>query len=199
MIPIQPNLPQDPNTLRENVRIMHEVWDDMRAPASALKIPAGLNPPTWDDTFIGWLFEGTGVATPDEAIFAIFHLPHTYREGTSVVPHVHWQATSNLLGNVYWQLEYVWLNTGDVQGPAGGLTTIFITPAVSGAVLTMQYSEFAPLVKVNATVSSTIACILTRMSTDIGDSYADNALLKEFDMHFQKDALGSVGQVRKWS
>jgi len=176
---------------------MAPTWDDAHAPASALRIPAGLNPPTWDDANIGWLFEGTGAGTPDETIYAIFHMPHTYCEGTSITPHLHWQPTTANAGNVYWQLQYTWLNDGETQA---GLTTIFITPAVSGVAWQLQRDDFAAIAKANALAGSTVACVLTRLSTNVADTYNnDNALLKKFDLHHQIDAIGSVGIIGKWA
>lgn len=186
----------DPNTLRMSIRNMYPEWTDMTSPATTLKVPAGLNPPTWDDVNVGWLFEGSGAGTPDEALFAIFHVPHSYREGTSLEPHVHWQATDNAAGDVYWQLEWSWMNDGEVQ-PA--MTTQFITPATSGTALTMQLSEFADITKANARIASTVKCILTRLSTNVLDTYNNaDALLSKFDIHFRQDSLGSVDDLLKW-
>ncbi len=140
----------EPDALRESIRRRY-YWDDMRAPATSLRVPAaGLNPPTWDNANVGWLFEGTGVGTPDETLFHIFHFPHTYVEGSDVIPHLHWQATTADAGNVYWQLQYSWMNDGEVQP---GMTTIFITPAVSGVALTMQRSDFVTLPTLTTTIT----------------------------------------------
>lgn len=182
----------DPNLHRQNTRIVEPIWDDLRAPATSIKAGPAAVLPNWDETNLGWLLDGTRT----ETIIAVFQTEHTYREGTVLIPHIHWRATTNNAGNVYWQLEYVWNKTGDVQA---GFTTINLTTAVSGAALTLQLSDFAAIAYAGADIFSMIKCKLSRLGGHVNDTYnGDDVLLEEFDLHFQKDALGSVLDNSKW-
>lgn len=181
----------DPNLLRQNIRLLSP-WDDLRAPATSIKAGPAAVLPDWDETNLGWLLDGART----ETVIAIFQTEHSYREGTNLIPHIHWRATTNNAGNVYWQLEYVWNTTGDVQG---GFTTINLTTTVSGVALTLQLDDFAAISYAGADIFSTIKCKLSRLGGHGNDTYnGDDVLLEEFDLHFQKDALGSISDDAKW-
>lgn len=181
----------DPNELRQSIRIMSP-WDDLRSPATSIKAGPAAVLPDWDETNLGWLLDGART----ETVIAIFQTEHGYREGRDLIPHIHWRATTNNAGNVYWQLEYVWNTTGDVQG---GFTTINLTTAVSGTAFTLQLDDFAAISYAGADIFSMIKCKLTRLGGHANDTYnGDDVLLEEFDLHFQKDALGSMSDDGKW-
>ena len=63
------------------------VWDDMRAPFTQTKRGA-LDKPDFDYTNVGLLFPQSNVA---EIVYIIFQLPHNYKLGTSIYPHIHRQ------------------------------------------------------------------------------------------------------------
>ena len=54
------------------------------------------------------------------SIFFTAQLPHKYKEGTDLKPHVHWMNKDGGTGNVVWGLEFLWVN----MEAAGGNTTV---------------------------------------------------------------------------
>jgi len=72
-------------------------FDDLRFPATAINPPGAVNDPGFDATNGGWLFDA--VAT--EVLFLIVQMPHSWKEGTSIEPHIHWQKTTSDAGPPY--------------------------------------------------------------------------------------------------
>jgi len=167
------------------------VWEDMRAPATAINPPGVEGDPDWDATNIGWLFDAAGI----EILYIIFQLPHTYKEGTDLYPHVHWQPTSTDTGDVLWKIDYKWTNVNATD--AGSTTPVEITPAGDGTTLKHQLSSFAALDGTGKTISSILTIKLSRMGNDDDDTYTGDALLKEFDIHYQIDTVGSRTELTK--
>jgi hypothetical protein len=114
-------------------------------------------------------------------------LPHSYKEGTDIHPHIHWCRTTNNAGTVIWRLDYYWLNIDDLI-PA--LTQID-TGAIAAGPAAWQHIEtdFPMIVGAGKTISSMLMCRIWR---DPGtDSYADDAGLLEIDFHIEVDSMGS--------
>ena len=88
------------------------VWDDLMVFPDATS-KGSSNPPTMTSyrkngagtsqgTFI-WMF---AAGTEQELYFTV-QIPHSYKVGTDLLPHVHWTTTSTTPGNnVTWSLEY---------------------------------------------------------------------------------------------
>ena len=61
------------------------VWDDLRAPATQLRVNPATSRPDFDAVNVGYSFDPTGV----ETVFIVMQLPHSYKEGSDIEPHVH--------------------------------------------------------------------------------------------------------------
>jgi hypothetical protein len=164
-------------------------WDDIITPGFALgtgnAAPALVSfSPVTNMRVYG--FSGTN-STPDE-LFAFFELPHGYKEGTDLYPHVHWQPNDNNVANVKWQVAYA-------IAPVGGNFTV--TGSSAGVEATVDSTShllttLAPVIPgLNLKIGSIIACRLFRDATDPQDTYTGLANLLSFGIHFQKDSLGS--------
>lgn len=163
-------------------------WDDLRAPATALKV--GSTAPASNTTF-GWL---EFAHNADAFVFTHFQLPHAWREGSNISPHVHWCKTTAAAGEVEWQLDYRWFNIGEVMD--GDWTTLSsMTPAVLDD--DTQYQQaLTALGTISGDrhqVSDMLICKLTRLGTSYSGSnhYGAAAALLELDLHIQIDSLGS--------
>lgn len=164
------------------------VWDDLRIPGLSVKLGASA------PDLVAFLGAGNlkayafdGGATSEEVHFTI-QLPHSYKEGTDITPHVHWSPTTANAGNVQWFLEYSWANI-DATFPA--VTTINVIDAASGTAWDHQMGVMSAITGTSKTISSMLVCRLYRDPTGGSDTYGDDASLLEIDFHFEMDTVGS--------
>jgi hypothetical protein len=166
------------------------VFDDLRIPGLTVTLPAA-NAPDFG-AFLGagglqiYLFDGAGVQT--ESVHFTIQIPHSYKEGSDIVPHVHWSAVNGNAGNVVWQLEYTWQN---IDGTFPAVTTITVTDAASGTAWDHQKAFFSAITGTGKTISSMLVCRLFRDPTHASDTYGSDAAFLEIDFHFEKDTVGS--------
>jgi hypothetical protein len=171
-------------------------WDDLRFPAQS--IVAGSAPPSAENDTGFWLFSGSAT----NRVAGIAQMPHTWKEGTTIVPHVHWQKTTSASGNVLWQLDYEVVANGAVAAMDYG-TQLQQTATVTGTpdndtANECLISSFGEIDMTGEEISVLIFWKLSRIGGDASDTYdAANARLLEFDIHYQKDAAGSVTQFTK--
>jgi hypothetical protein len=165
------------------------VWDDLRV--SGNSFDKNVNAPSLlafgaSGGLLAYQFTGTGV-TVNQVYFAL-QIPHSYKLGTNLCPHVHWTPTTTDAGNVVWQLEYAWQDLGAVFSP---VTPIEIVDATSGVAWKHQLAEFPEISGAGAQLSSMLICRLFRDPAHASDTYEHDAALLEFDIHFQANTLGS--------
>lgn len=165
-------------------------WDDLTSPPSDLFVPGVPNLPDFDPVNVGVLFD----AAATETVYFSQQLKHSYKEGSNIIPHIHWEPTNTNTGNVYWRLEYNWKNIGESDP---GWTTINILQAAGGEALVTQIASFGEIDGTGKEISSTISYKLSRIGGDGTDTYNVDALVKEFDTHFQMDTRGSVQETSK--
>lgn len=164
------------------------VWDDLRIPG--LSVALGASAPD----LAAWLAAGNlrvlrfnGNATSEQVFFTV-QMPHGYKEGSDIIPHVHWGPVNGDAGNVRWNLEYSWTNF-DTVFPNG--TIIAVVDAADGTAWKNQVADFPPISGSGKTLSSMLVCRLFRDPTDGDDTYGSDAGFLEFDFHFQSDTIGS--------
>ena len=166
-------------------------WDDLRFPAANLKAgTAGV--PTWDNT------NGLQEFAIGDYLFCQVQLPHAWKVGTTLKPHVHWCKITSGPNLVAWQLEYKWAKIGEVMDAA--FTTISDeTPDVSDGDTAYQHAltalpDIVPASDVQ--ISDMLICKVSRIAT-AGASYGTRAALLEFDIHIEIDSYGSVQEYVK--
>jgi len=174
-------------------------WDDIRTPASAFQ-GRGINDPDF------LLFQDDGVGSDgvftwqfsnlvDQELFFWLQIPHSWREGTPIYPHIHWSPMTSGAGDVAWNIKYTVAKIGD-PFPVTYEDLIFATAA--GVALEHQFSFFSPIVMTGNLISTMIGCRLKRNATDwLGDTYEDLAALLEFDFHYQLNTPGSRQELLK--
>ncbi len=163
-------------------------WDDLRCPVNSLAPGAVPADPIVYGPGGAVRIRGFNGAGTTESLDFTAQLPHSYKEGTDIYPHVHWCPTTNNAGNVIWRLDYYWLNMGDlipvlVQVDTGAV-------AASGTAWQHQVSEFPVIAGVGKRISSMLMCRIWRDPTG-ADTYPDDAGLLEVDFHFEQDSVGS--------
>jgi hypothetical protein len=167
-------------------------WEDVRVPANAIRVGSD-SPAVWSAVTGGlytWGFPGN---TETQVYFNV-QLPHAYKFGSTIYPHIHWSASSTDTGTVRFGLEYIWQ---DIHGVFPAAQTIYTsTAAAPGVALRHEIRGFTPIASTGIDgVSSMLICRLFR-DTD-NDDFTGTALFLEFDIHIQMDTIGSAEETSK--
>ena len=178
-----------------------DAWDDLRVPLSSTKPGATKIPgfAQWRDNGAG----STGVfahhfdPSTEEQLFFDAQLPHTYKQGSEIRPHLHYVLPSAPTAGqtLKFGLEYTWSN---VNGLFPTTEIIYATETFTGdEVANTQYiAGFDPDISESTMkISAMISCRLFRDAAD--DTYAADAIVLEVDFHYQVDALGSGAEYVK--
>lgn len=166
-------------------------FDDLKTPA--LSTDKGDSDPP-DDIYFLTYFRALGFDPgKTEDIYFMVQLPHSYKEGSDIYPHIHWFPTTSGTGNVVWTLEYSWAN---VNGTFPALNTISTVTAADG-INKHQIAALPTISGTGKTLSSMIVCHLYRKGTDSNDNYSADAGLLEFDFHYEIDSFGSNTEYTK--
>lgn len=178
-------------------------WEDLKVPVNAVKIKDKTDPldePKWDN-FIGgtallWFEHNKG----DDVVFTV-QMPHAWKEGTAIMPHVHWTTgrdgdSAPGAARVTWGLEYYWANAGDVF-PTTTVAITGNTAPTSDGTIKLREHVITPLGAISGTgnhnLSSMLVCRLYRVNV----GYTGDAGLLEIDFHYQVDSDGSNQEYTK--
>lgn len=171
-------------------------WEDLRIPLTTTR--AAANAPTFtqfrdDGAGSAGVFSSSFSAVAIEQLFFIAQLPHYYKQGTNIRPHIHWSPSDAAAGNVVWGLEY------SVQNPANapfGLTTaIGVIQAAAGVAFQHQRASFP---EINGSGFRISALIIGRIFRNtVGNTYGSAAFAHDLDFHFQIDNIGSNNEISK--
>lgn len=174
-------------------------WDDLR-----ITMDRGSDA-TQIDFFSGssgpqiWFFRNnSGV----ESMSFTVQLPHTWKEGTSIFPHIHWTPKSTATGNVEWNFEYTWANyepgTPEVFPAVSSTTVVSTGPFTAKShMITALTSGDLGIDGTGKKISSVLICRIWRNSSNAADTYEANAGLLFMDFHILVDGYGSVNKYTK--
>jgi hypothetical protein len=172
------------------------VWDDLRVPLTTAKLAGGTNPDYSTFTtgsLYAYLFDAAAL---QEITFTV-QMPHSYKLGTDIYPHLHWTPVNANTGTVSWALEYSWADIGSqFRAPS----TIHVRDAANLKTYGHQYADFGPISpprEAGNKVSSILVCRVYRYASDTLDTYASDAALLEIDFHFEIDTIGSREEKSK--
>lgn len=174
-------------------------WDDLRFPLYGSNIDS--NAGRVDiNYFNGTLGFATNARFPNEPISMIAQLPHSWKAGTIIKPHIHWIQRSVNLPN--WLLAYKIMKNGE----AVNIDTNFdnhikvacsaeLFPYVSGEI--MQICQFPDIDTTGMDISDTIHFVLFRDTANTSGLFAgadpsseiEHSI--EFDIHYQVNSFGS--------
>lgn len=183
------------------------VWNDLMVfPDATTK--GGSNPPEWGSVFKKnaggtsqgvylWMFS----PTIEEELYITVQIPHDYKVGSDLHPHVHWTtATGTPSGSdVVWGIEYTIAAVGGTFPNTGILTSNTLvtecgTPSGTGQHL---ISPFSPVSGAGLGISSVLICRLFRVAGDAADTFPNTVGLLGFDIHYEQDTQGSREQWTK--
>lgn len=171
-------------------------WDDMRNPASAINPPGLASDPDFDTTNGLYLFDSSAT----ELLFISAQMPHGWKSGSGIVPHVHWQKTTSASGNVFWQLDYKKAPINEVMDAS--FTTLTTSSVVGGTPDTDTadkhlISSFGLLDMSDMDISDMLIFKLARIGGNAADTYGADARLLEFDIHYRINQPGSIAEFEK--
>jgi hypothetical protein len=192
----------------KTLELTETVWEDLRVPLTSGR--QGLtNPPSWSQyrdngaASVGvytWAFSDQAVAANEEELWFQVQLPHNWKEGTTIKPHIHWGIKTAGAANefVKWGLEYTWAN---IDGTIG-TTTIITSDASSAATATISgdstllinkhyVTDIGDITGTGKTISSMLLCRIFRNSSHADDDLAQDAYGFEVDFHHEIDTMGS--------
>lgn len=133
-----------------------------------------------------------------ESVVLALQLPHSYAEGTPIMPHLHWAKTTSAAGSVAWSLQYRWANPGGVLGAWSASELATPTAIVDGDTEDQHaISAWSAIDMTGAEISAIVQMKISRIGGDASDTYGADAKLLYVDCHYQLDSLGSVGEYTK--
>jgi hypothetical protein len=179
-------------------------WEDLKVPVNSVKIKNTTDAATWDgfigDTALLWFQNGKS----QDVVFTV-QMPHAWKQGTAIMPHVHWTTGRNGAGlapgttRVTWGLEYYWANAGDKFPTTINIITGNTAPTDTDGTIDLREHVITPLGTdgigaSGKTLSSMLVCRLYRSASD---TYSGDAGLLEIDFHYQVDSDGSNQEYTK--
>lgn len=170
-------------------------WEDLRMPASGINPPGAASDPTRDTTTGLLVFSGSA----DNVIAGVAQMPHGWRPGTIVRPHLHLRfPTADAGKNTRWKFEYdVASPSGDFTNNDGVFTTLAtITVANPNNVKKHVLGAFGDLSMTGMKESSCVVWKISRLAnTDAADDDTNACVLLEFDIHYQDEKAGTVPEI----
>lgn len=163
------------------------VWDDIFFPLVTAK-QGQTDKPAFSPTEVAYLFPQNDT---NEFMYIVGQLPHSMKVGSDLSPHVHWKQTQS--GSPIFKMDYKWFPIGG-SVPASWESHIMSTTAIpytSGSIHQLSYGtriSGSMLQSVSVGVSS---IMLIKLYRDTGDDYNASAVVYQFDIHYEKDTLGS--------
>lgn len=158
------------------------VWSDLKFPATRIRQGA-TSKPDFDITNLGLLFPQNDAT---EIAYIIAQIPHEWAFGTGLRPHIHY--VQDEAQEPVFKIDYRWYKNG--EDPTGGFTTLtasnFVFTYTSGSIL--QVVSFP---EIDGTGIDTLSSMLDIKLYRNDNVVTGDVLVKEFDIHYIIDSLGS--------
>jgi len=137
-----------------------------------------------------------------EAMSFTVQMPHSWKEGSRIYPHLHWTPKTSLKGNVEWNFDYTWANFNaekrEVFPPFKTNTVLSKGPFEANTHdITVLTNDNEGIDGTGKKVSSILICRLWRYSSDADDTYNEDAGALFVDFHIQIDGFGSREEYKK--
>ena len=167
-------------------------WDDLRAPASGIN-PPGLvsDPARAEDGSFSFSHNAINL------IAIVFQMPHSWKEGSAIEPHIHWYKTTDAAGIPLWEMRYKISKIGELSTAWSSWLPVTHISTDPGSTQRHTISAFAEIDMTDYTLSTMLLIQVRRNATDAADNYEATASFLEFDIHYQLDGLGSFEEYIK--
>ena len=169
-------------------------YEDVVVNPFATSLGPNLRPPTltkiMDDGagstgVYNWAFD----EKKEEELFFNLQLPHSWKEGTPIMPHVHFCTPTQTATTITWGLEYMWKNINSVYGN----TTIISQATNTPPAYQHTIGSIGTISGVGQKISSILMCRLFRAAS----GYVGNAYLLSVDFHINVSTIGSGSETSK--
>ena len=163
------------------------VWEDENA--GAVQLGRGASAPGIIQVNAGTVYlPGFDGVNTTEQLFSSIEIPHSYKEGSNLVFHVHWAPVNTNAGNVLWQITYCITRDTAVQSAE---TTIEIQQAAPGVAWEQNRADFPAINGAALLIGDQIDFRFFRNPADGDDTYGSDAIVKTVGFHYEKDTVGS--------
>lgn len=179
------------------------VWEDLRFPLQGQRLDtsSGRIDYNYDDCTVDY---ADNARYDNEPICFVAQMSHSKLLGSAIELHLHWLQNANNTPN--WLLGYRWVNTGETAVIVGSETLVkWQTNVITYSSGTIsQLTEFGEITKPTTdTLSSILQIRLFRDSANTStlfagaDPYVGAVQALEFDIHYEKDTIGSRTEFSK--
>ncbi|HBG69973.1 MAG: hypothetical protein A2W93_05630 [Bacteroidetes bacterium GWF2_43_63] len=143
-----------------------------------------------------WMFSEAA----EQEVFFTVQLPHSYKTGTAIYPHVHWATTTGTPSgsDVVWSLEYSVIAIGGTFSNTSSINATNLNASISPSGTFQHLISSFPTISGTGLEISTV--IIGRLYRNVGhgaDTFANPVGLLGFDIHFEKDTDGSRTEYSK--
>lgn len=167
---------------------------------------------TWDDILPTIANANTGGASPNmtlmggsgviraqefanisatEEFQAIWQLPHSWKEGSSVYPHLHiYIPDDGTGGDIVFEMIYTWQNINDGTMTETTVNSTIVTRAANAGIDGNHILQFGAISGTGMRISSLFAARFKRIQGGV-DTFNGTTWLRSADIHVEKDTLGS--------
>jgi hypothetical protein len=172
------------------------VWNDSNVGGVTLNKIAAKNPDI--DTFEDKLGADTTIETyafaVGEAVSGSIEIPHSYKAGSDISFHVHWQGIAAPTGTdkLKWQLKYTVAQAG---ATLDAIATIVIETDFDTQ-YEFMLSAFPTITGTNFNMEDQFLFILERIAAS-ADEYGGDALIGTVGLHCEEDTSGSRAMSSK--
>lgn len=164
-------------------------WDDLKFPANTIR-QGSTSKPDFDVTNLGLLFPQNDNT---EIAYMIAQMPHEWMIESNLSPHIHY--VQDEAQEPVFKIDYRWYKNG--SDPTGSFTTItantFVFTYTSGSII-----QIVSFPNISATGIDTVSSILDIKLYRDDNIVSGDILVKEFDIHYQVDSLGSDLEYTKY-
>ena len=160
-------------------------WDDLRGPFVSSKTVNSTDP-AWS-VFRNGIYAHKFSSTAINELWIAFHIPHSYRAGTKIYPHIHWSTSGTNTGTVRWVFEYT-LAADDDASAFPTSSSIVLEQAASGTAYRHMVVEVTEPYAIPSTYlypDTMILCRIYREGNHANDTCTDDAFGFECDLHYQ--------------
>lgn len=159
-------------------------YEDLRFPATTARILGASNIPDFEVLKNNTYTLAFSPTTMEQA-FLTMQFPHNRISNTTILPHFHWTTKTAGVGNVTWCLEYTCANVN-------GVLPFTETRCVTDLVEEPFKHQMTEMIHINNTFTESAMCGIRiyRDATNINDTFTQDALLLEFDIHYISKQIG---------
>ena len=165
-------------------------WDDLLVELRESVTGQTLKP-DWDATNFGLLFPRNSTT---EFVPFNFQMPHRWKEGSTVYPHVHFLQDQDVAPT--FKLDYRWVNIGELV-PAW--TTGYTMATLVGA-QTWTSGLLHRIVHGTEGISATGKTFSSELQVKLyrdDNTYVGDCITLSFDLHFEIDSFGTSSEYAK--